>query len=145
MQTVQNNWLVIDWNKELVSTSAWQILEAKLRDIPSLARTPNTICDLISPNGHVLSIGFAQPRSSDNPSLENVVACVNYQLPSGDPPYSTVKGHYDSSLIVVFRSEDNQWTEIPLKNCVSPSFAIDIAKRFFESETLPDVVDWQEL
>jgi hypothetical protein len=140
---------LVDWDHELAQTNRWRELEKLMRNLTLHVSRPNSICTLVSPSGQRLSIGIAEPGNEDNPDLEEVLCCLNHQLPSGDPPYRTVvnPSYTDSNgdEVVVFRFEDGEWTEVPRKNCVKIETMIDVVKHFFESDSLPTWITWEEV
>src|SRR5438128_993040 len=90
-----NDWTLMDGYRTLaVGNSREQLKEARL-STPLKAATPNTIVDLVSPQGDTLSIGIASPQDRDNPGMTETLACLNFTSESRNPPYLTVVG--DSS------------------------------------------------
>jgi len=143
------SWRLLDWERELINTRSWNELSGVILDIPRRARMRNSICNLISPSGQILSIGIAEAGNGDNPELAATLACVNHQLQSGDPPYQTIVGNdsldFESAGVVVFRCEDGEWTEILTRNCVPVETMVVAVKHFFETESLPDWLQWEEV
>jgi len=142
-------WTLMDWDIELLKTCSSKRLLDTVTSLPEIARSSNAICDLISPTGHVVSIGIALAHSEDNPELESPLACINHQFPSGDPPYHTIVGDETldaaSGEIVVFRCEGGEWTEIPKRNCVSTEQMVKVVRAFIETESLTGSFTWEEV
>lgn len=155
MQTSQagtqaaTQWKLLDWDRTVVVAGAWDQLKEVLLNAPRKASIPNTIVDLISPHGDVLSIGIAGPLDRDNPGLSEPLACLNFTAASRNPPYLTAVG--DPSLsrenggAIVFRYEEGTWTEIPRRNCVPVETMLRVAKHFFHNGSLPNWITWEEV
>ena len=140
---------IIDWDRELLSTERWSELEKCIRQLPQIAHTPNTIVDVLHPEAGTLSIGVAGECDSDNSTLSEPVACVNYVNAAKAPPYLSVVGDSTMSVesdgLVVFRYEQGSWTELPRRNCVSLSKMREIVKHFAFTARLPEWTAWEEL
>lgn len=141
-------WVLLEGAKELVAPTSWRELDHVIRRLPEIASTPNAICTLASPSGQTLSVGIAMPFDKDNPSLDTALASVTYEATSGDPPYLTVLGDdsltFENGGVIVFRFE-GEWTEMLRRNCVPVETMHRIVKDFFETEALPDWIEWEEV
>jgi hypothetical protein len=141
-------WVLIDGTTEIAKTTKWFDLEEVISRLPEVASTPNALCTLVSPSGKTLSVGVALPGHRDNPTLDTPVASVTYEASSGELPYLIVLGDdaltYESGGVIVFRFE-GEWTEILRRNCVAVETMLRIVKDFFETETLPQWIEWEEV
>jgi len=144
-----NQWKLLDWDRTLAAVDTWDQLKEALLSAPQRAATPNTIVDLVSPQGDTLSIGIAGPLDRDNPGMTEPLACLNFTRASRNPPYLTVVGNpaltYENGGVVVFRYEEGTWTEILRRNCVSIEVMLEIVKHFFLTGSLPNWIPWEEV
>lgn len=100
----------------------------------SLAQEP-VLAEIEAPTGDSLAIGLGRDWSM-----------LNFVPASHEPPYFTsVGGEFTEELSSgqVFRFGD-EWTEIPCRNLIPLSSARDAASTFFETNSRPPLVEWEE-
>lgn len=139
---------VLDWDKEILATNDWNELQKVLSDLPQRVDPPNTIVNVVHPIAGTLSIGIAGMGDNDNPEVGEPLACINYTSASNEPPYLSVVGEPSilpkNSNVIVFRYEQ-QWTEIPRRNCIAISKMVNVVKYFVINGGLPAWVAWEEI
>lgn len=147
--TMPSKITVLDWDKELLCSDDWSIVNSVLTNLPKIASLPNAIVDIIHPNAGRLSIGVAGAGDADNSPLEAPAACINHMPASGNPPYLSIvrsaSEPEDSSKILVFRYEGGTWTEIPMRNSVPTASMLNIARHFCYCGSLADWCEWEEV
>ena len=141
-------WTLLDWKRPSIVVDSDEHLASELKSLPESGLAPNRIVELESPGGDRLSMGIAGPTDTDNPTLQNQVACLNFTNASHDPPYLTAVGDsnltFENGGVVVFRFDD-QWTEILRRNCVPVDVMIRAAQHFYRTGTLPNWIEWEEV
>jgi hypothetical protein len=142
-------WVLLDWDRELATIENETQLEAELGALRAKVNPPNTIVNLVSPTGHVLSVAIASrtDRGNEDANFDGERSCMNFMQASQNPPYLKVVGDpalTDADGLVVFMYEE-QWTEIPLRNTVTVSVMLRAARDFFRTEQLPQWIPWEEV
>jgi hypothetical protein len=89
--------------------------------------------DLIAPSGGCLTIGIGRP-----------LACVIYTQAFGRPPYLTALGNMDDQEGFVEFDAGGTPTEIPANQCIPYDEMVNVAVYFFNNESLPQNVRWDE-
>jgi Immunity protein Imm1 len=147
-ESTAGHWKLIEGDRELVSGNRWDEIEVGLIGLSETISPPNAIVHLLTPSGDILWIGIAGPRDTDNPGLDRDLARVEWNRASLDPPYIVVVGDpnlsFDDGGVIVLRF-DGHWTEILRRNCVPTDVMIRIVKEFFETNTLPKWIGWEQL
>lgn len=140
--------LVAD-GRSLVEAGSGDAIAVVIRNLPSRVNPPNTIVDIHSPSGAMLSVGIALPRTDDNPELTVPLAYANYTRPDRMPPYLAVVGDPDLTFqnggVVVFRYEEGTWTEALRRNCVPLETLYAIVDHFAQHDSLPQWIPWEQI
>ncbi|WP_197040974.1 Imm1 family immunity protein [Chondromyces apiculatus] len=126
----------MDGDRLLAKPQTWEELDREIlnrSNNPALARA---IVDIESPTAGVMSVGVSDGR-----------ACASFISGTGDPPYLKVVGEAALSPndgVAVF-TYGGDWTEIPLRNCISVDKMLAMVRHFFESGALPNWIEWEEV
>jgi hypothetical protein len=90
------------------------------------------VVELVADDGATLSMGLGRPLS-----------VVDYVSASLDPPYFQSVGQdgHDEPLVFYYRGE---WSEFAPESAIPTEQARAALRRFIESQSLPDNINWEE-
>lgn len=109
--------------------------EEELRRIlGALQASKPRFVDLIAPSGDCLTIGIGRP-----------LACVMHTQASGRPPYLIAIGNTEAQEGFVEFDAGGTPTQFPAYQCIPYDEMVNVAVYFFNNESLPQNVRWDEV
>ena len=131
MKSGDRQWFVVD-HGQLHAVKSGLDLDSALQEIHKAAHTDPRLVTIISPNRARLLIGLGAAR-----------AVVQFSR-GDDPPYMVTVGPSEEEGTTTF-SLDGEKTEIPRRNLVAIEEALHAARVFFETDSRPGDLRWEEV
>ena len=123
-----------DYSQEQKKEVIIQTKEELRRVLASLQGSEPQFVDLIAPSGDCLTIGIGGP-----------LAYVMYTQASGRPPYLIVIRDMDDQEDFIEFDAGGTPTPIPAYQCLPYDEMVNVAIYFFNNESLPQNVRWEEV